>query len=104
MTNNYSVKTMKRGLCMHSGSLNITVILGILLAMVILDSKSCTCLFMKKKNYKRLERLLVIDGSSITTLRFTNPIGMKSSPVGKDNACLHFSLFCLTQFRQESTH
>lgn len=29
---------------------------------------------------------------------------MKRYPVVKDNACLHFSLCCLTQFGQESTH
>lgn len=48
-------------------------------------------------------RLRLIRGSSITTLHSTNPIGMKSVPVNRDNACLHFSLFCLTQFGQEST-
>lgn len=49
-------------------------------------------------------RLPKVHGSSITTLHSTNPIGMRSFPVNKDNACLHFSLFFLTQFGQESTH
>lgn len=31
-------------------------------------------------------------------------MGMTAFPVGGDNACLHFSLFCLTHFEQESTH
>lgn len=48
-------------------------------------------------------RLLLIHGSRSTTLRSTKPKGMKSFPVSKDNTCLHFSLFCLTQFGQEST-
>lgn len=29
---------------------------------------------------------------------------MKGFPAVKDNVCLHISLFCLTQFGQESTH
>lgn len=39
----------------------------------------------------------------VTNLNFVNLIGMKSFPVGGDNACLHLSLFCLTQSEQEST-
>lgn len=49
-------------------------------------------------------RLQIIHGSSITTFPSANPMGMKSFPVGIDNTCLHFSLFCLTQFEQESTN
>lgn len=47
---------------------------------------------------------MVTQGFGITTSRFTNPIGMNGFPVCRDNACLHYSLSCLTQFGQESTH
>lgn len=62
-----------------------------------------TYFFLRIKMAKdKCLRPLVLHGTSTATLKSNLMVGMKCFSVGKDNACLHFSLFCLTQFVQES--